>query len=187
MRRSAWTIGAAVLAALSLGVAACGGSDSDSRTGDNTNDRHGASRGREDGRQADGPVDRRRRSHRLRPDLLPDGQFHLQRDAEAAVLLQAGRRRDDGPGPRRRRSAGLRGRQDRHGQDQGRRQVLAAVRDQARSRPRTSSTRSSAASSPPSPPASRSPTTRTSRAPRSASRPARRSPASDAGRLRRSS
>ena len=29
MRRSAWTIGAAVLAALSLGVAACGGSDGD--------------------------------------------------------------------------------------------------------------------------------------------------------------
>jgi peptide/nickel transport system substrate-binding protein len=30
MRRSAWTIGATVIAALSLGVAACGGSDSDS-------------------------------------------------------------------------------------------------------------------------------------------------------------
>ena len=30
MRRSAWTIGVAVLAALSLGVAACGGSDDDS-------------------------------------------------------------------------------------------------------------------------------------------------------------
>jgi peptide/nickel transport system substrate-binding protein len=27
MRRSAWTTGAAILAALSLGVAACGGSD----------------------------------------------------------------------------------------------------------------------------------------------------------------
>jgi peptide/nickel transport system substrate-binding protein len=34
MRRSAWTIGATVLAALSLGVAACGGSDNSS-SGDN--------------------------------------------------------------------------------------------------------------------------------------------------------
>ena len=61
---------------------------------------------------------------------------------------------DDGttlvPGPRRRRPAGLRGRQDRHGQDQRGREVLAAVRT-ATSRPRTSSTRSSAASSTPSP------------------------------------
>ena len=35
--------------------------------------------------------------------------------------------RDDGAGPGRGRSAGLRGRQDRHGQDQAGRQVLAAV------------------------------------------------------------
>src|SRR3954451_21265825 len=37
MRRSAWTIGATVLAALSLGVAACGGSDNSS-SGDNKTD-----------------------------------------------------------------------------------------------------------------------------------------------------
>ncbi len=40
MRRSAWTIGATVLAALSLGVAACGGSDNsssdDNKGGTNT-------------------------------------------------------------------------------------------------------------------------------------------------------
>jgi len=35
MRRSAWTIGATVIAALSLGVAACGGSDNESGSGDN--------------------------------------------------------------------------------------------------------------------------------------------------------
>ena len=33
MRRSAWTIGATVIAALSLGVAACGGSDNESGSG----------------------------------------------------------------------------------------------------------------------------------------------------------
>ena len=36
MRRSAWTVGAAVLAALSLGVAACGGSDDGDNEGSDT-------------------------------------------------------------------------------------------------------------------------------------------------------
>src|SRR4051812_45262778 len=37
MRRSAWTTGAALLAALSLGVAACGGGDDDDSGGGNEN------------------------------------------------------------------------------------------------------------------------------------------------------
>ncbi len=60
MRRSAWTTGAAILAALSLGVAACGGSDSGSdvdKGGTDTGD--DAAEEREDGWQADGPLDRR--------------------------------------------------------------------------------------------------------------------------------
>ncbi len=36
MRRSAWTTGVAVIAALSLGVAACGGGDDTSRGGNDT-------------------------------------------------------------------------------------------------------------------------------------------------------
>ena len=39
MRRSAWTVGAAVLAALSLGVAACGGSDDGGNEGSTTPER----------------------------------------------------------------------------------------------------------------------------------------------------
>ena len=106
---------------------------------------------RQDGRQADGPVDRRRRSHRLRPDLLPDGSISsATRRRSSCTRTSPTTATDDGPGPRRRRPAGLRGRQDRHGQDQARRQVLAAVRTNTVTS-RTSSTRSSAASSPPSP------------------------------------
>ena len=134
MRRSAWTIGAALLAALSLGVAACGGSDNDAAT---EHEQRRATRRRrrrqaEAGRQADGAVDRRRRLHRLRPDLLPDGLLHLQRDAEARCTRTSPTTATtpvpdlaDG------RPAGLRGRQDRHGQDQAGRQVLAAVSDHA--------------------------------------------------------
>ena len=137
------------------------------------------------GRQADRAVDGRRRSHRLRPDLLPDGLLHLLRDAAAALLVQARRRRRHGPGPRRGAARGLRGRQDRHGQDQAGRQVLAAVQPRGHVR-RTSSTRSSAASSTPWPPASRRRTSRTSRARRSAPSRARRSPASRRRTTRRS-
>ena len=79
MRRSAWTIGATVLAALSLGVAACGGSDIVVGRQQGRQHRYQGARTGQDRRQADGAVDWRRRSHRLRPDLLPDGQLHLQR------------------------------------------------------------------------------------------------------------
>ena len=87
MRRSAWTVGAAVLAALSLGVAACGGSDDRRRIGNkhaNTGTTTAPDKAKTGGKLTvlwTGDVD----SHRLRPDLLPDGQLHLQRDAEAAV------------------------------------------------------------------------------------------------------
>ena len=148
MRRSAWTIGAALLAALSLVVAACGGSSRDEgRSRPRTQPAPSRPARRQAGRQADRPVGRRRRLHRLRSHVQPDGRLHLLLDAEAAVLVQARRLDDDGPGPRRGSAGGLRGRQDRHRQDQAGREVLAALQTR-KSRPPTSSTRSSAASPP---------------------------------------
>ena len=177
MRRSAWTIGATVLAALSLGVAACGGSDNSSSDDSKHQHRHQGAREGQDRRQADGALDWRRRSHRLRPDLLPDGQFHLQRHAEAALQLQAGRRQD--PGRRTSPTAILRFlRTARPSRSRSRRASSTRRPTTRKSRPRTSSTRSSAASSARWPPASRSRTTRTSRARRSTSSRARRSRAS---------
>ena len=91
-------------------------------------DRRRAGSGPEARRQADRAVDGRRRLHRLRPDLLPDGSVHLLVDAEVAVLVQARRPDQPAAGPRRGPAGSVRGRQDRHDQDQAGRQVLAAVR-----------------------------------------------------------
>ena len=129
MRRSAWTMGVALLAALSLGVAACGGDDSGNewratlRPTGNANPTEGKQGGKLTVLWA-GDV-----------DYVDCGQayyqasvHHLLRDPAPAVLVQARRRRQHGAGPRRGPARGVRGRQDRHGQDQHGRQVLAAGR-----------------------------------------------------------
>ena len=114
-----------------------GGSSSDETTG------KGSPQEGKAGREAHGAVDGRRRQHRLRHQLLPDGLHGLLRDPAPAVLVEARRRRDPGARPRRVRSAGLRGRQDRHREDPHRREVQPAgqprgdvqgrqVRDRAR-------------------------------------------------------
>ena len=128
MRRSAWTVGAAVLAALSLGVAACGGSDDS-----------GGRRGPTPGR-----IRRRRKRSRAASSRSCGPATSITSTAARPTtrwaISSATRRRSSSTttsrttattmvaGPRRGRSAGLRGRQDRHGQDQEGRQVLAALR-----------------------------------------------------------
>ena len=98
MRRSAWTIGVALIATLSLGVAACG-----SNTSGGSSDKCKGPRieypaqGSQAGREAHGPLGGRRRLHRLRPDVLPVGLSDLQFDAAAALLVQARRRRPSCP------------------------------------------------------------------------------------------
>ena len=138
MRRSAWTIGAALLAALSLGVAACGGSSSDEQRGQARTPTPTRPRRPDDGqgrRQADGPLGRRRR-------LTSTAVGPTTRWATSSATRRRSRCTPTSPttattmvpGPRRGSAGGLRGRQDRHGQDQAGREVLAAVQT-TRSRP----------------------------------------------------
>ena len=129
MRRSAWTIGAAVLAALSLGVAACGGSDGGVGSARRHRHRHqrrptGAKTGGKLTVLWTGDVDH----IDCGQTYYQMGNFICNATQKQLYSYKPDDGADDGAGPRRGRSAGLRGRQDRHGQDQAGRQVLAAVR-----------------------------------------------------------
>ena len=75
MRRSAWTMGVALLAALSLGVAACGGDDNEGSEwrAPPRPARAMRIRRRQAGRQAHRALGGRRRLLRLRPGVLPGG------------------------------------------------------------------------------------------------------------------
>ena len=127
MRRSfQWTFILGVLLALTLGVAACGGDD----------DASGSEQGTNQGTPAEGKKGGKLTSLWTDDvDNIDCGITYYQMGFQVCAATQKslyGYKPEDadqrGPGPGRVRSADLRGRQDRHGEDQVRRQVLAARR-----------------------------------------------------------
>ena len=148
MRRSfQWTLILGVLLALTLGVAACGGDDKTAGSGEQNTDSGTPAEGKKGGKLTVLWTDD--------VDNIDPGITYYQMGFavnEATHRPLYGYEADDArqrrSGPRRVRPGDLGGRQDRHGQDQGR-ASSSRPRSIARSRRRTSSTRSSAASSTP--------------------------------------